>query len=99
MRKRYVQMDDGELVEVGDDYNGAPRHANAAHNIITDIQPYQSMVDGSEISSRSRHREHLRSHGMIEIGNETKHLKPFGTYTPPAGLKETIVREVNKRAR
>lgn len=38
--------------------------------VITDIQPYQSMVDGSMIGSRSKHREHLKAHGMIEVGNE-----------------------------
>ena len=27
--------------------------------IVPDIQPYTSMIDGSTIGSRSRHREHL----------------------------------------
>jgi hypothetical protein len=38
--------------------------------IVRDIQPYTSMVDGSTISSRSRHREHLKAHGCVEVGNE-----------------------------
>ena len=38
--------------------------------IIRDIEPYQSMVDGSMITSRSHHRNHLREHGKIEVGNE-----------------------------
>lgn len=46
--------------------------------IVRDIQPYQSMVDGSRITSRSRHREHLKAHGCIEVGNETQAPpKPF----------------------
>jgi putative FmdB family regulatory protein len=44
--------------------------------VIADIQPYQSMIDGSWITSRSRHNEHLREHKCVEIGNETHHLKP-----------------------
>lgn len=42
--------------------------------VIGDIQPYKSMVDGSMITSRSQHRSHLKQHGMIEVGNETKYI-------------------------
>ena len=38
--------------------------------VIKDIEPYQSMVTGERIRSRSHHREHLRDHNKIEIGNE-----------------------------
>jgi len=38
--------------------------------IMGDIQEYRSTIDGSLITSRSRHREHLRAHGCIEMGNE-----------------------------
>jgi hypothetical protein len=42
---------------------------------MPDIQPYQSMIDGSMITSRSRHREHLQAHGCIEVGNEKMETK------------------------
>jgi len=59
--------------------------------IVRDIQPYTSMIDGSTISSRSRHREHLQAHGCIEVGNETQAApKPYET--PKAG------RDARKRA-
>lgn len=38
--------------------------------VIKDIEPYQSMIDGTMITSRTRHRDHLRAHGCIEVGNE-----------------------------
>lgn len=38
--------------------------------IIGDITPYRSVIDGSVITSRSAHRNHLRDHGCIEVGNE-----------------------------
>src|ERR1700741_404986 len=38
--------------------------------VMADIQPYKSMIDGSMIESRSKHRTHLKDHGMIEVGNE-----------------------------
>jgi len=65
-RKRYIQID-GVLHEVTDD--GLLRDPRAPF-VMPDIAPYQSMIDGSLISSRSRHREHLRDNGCIEIGNE-----------------------------
>jgi len=38
--------------------------------VIADIQPYQSMATGEMITSRSHHRDHLKQHGLIELGNE-----------------------------
>jgi len=38
--------------------------------VMSDIQPYISQVDGSVIESRSKHKAHLRQHGMIELGND-----------------------------
>lgn len=85
-RRRYVQIN-GELVEVPLDYTPEPR---AEYHIMEDIKPYKSMIDGREITSRSTHREHLRAHGCIEIGNETKYLKPKGDIAPPPGRRELI---------
>ena len=63
-RRSWVYIN-GEAIEKGD-YDLEP----AAHYVMNDIQPYQSMIDGSMITSRSRHREHLQAHGCIEVGNE-----------------------------
>lgn len=38
--------------------------------IMKDIEGYKSMQTGEWISSRSHHREHLKQHRLIEIGNE-----------------------------
>ena len=64
-----------------------PRHCRKpmfqvmfAPQITTDIQPYRSMITGERIAGRSQHREHLRRHGCIEIGNEmpkSKAAKPI----------------------
>ena len=63
MRKSYVQID-GVLYEKGTE----PR--SSAPMIMPDIPEYTSMIDGTRIRSRSQHREHLRMHGCVEIGNE-----------------------------
>jgi hypothetical protein len=44
--------------------------------VIKDIEPYQSMITGERIKSRSDHRAHLRAHGCIEVGNEKMDSKP-----------------------
>ena len=43
--------------------------------VIDDIEPYKSMADGSVITSRSKHREHLKAHGCVEIGDQVHHLQ------------------------
>jgi hypothetical protein len=90
MRRRYIQRD-GELIEVPLSYVAEPR----GPLVMKDIAPYKSMIDGREITSRSRHREHLRAHNCIEIGNETKYLQPKPLKSPP-GLKDTIIRATDE---
>jgi hypothetical protein len=51
--------------------------AKEAPMVMSDIDGYVSQVDGSWISSRSHHREHLKQHRMIELGNDVpKQHKP-----------------------
>ncbi len=70
MKKIYIQIN-GKLIEKSKYYQDP-----VTPIIMPDIQPYQSMADGSIITSRSHHREHLRQHNCIEIGNETMETKP-----------------------
>src|SRR6187399_132583 len=37
--------------------------------ILPDKQPYVSPLDGSYVTSRSQHREHMTRHGVIEAGD------------------------------
>lgn len=39
-------------------------------NIMSDIEPYQSIETGEMIGSRSHHREHLKRNNLVELGNE-----------------------------
>ena len=60
--------------------------------IMRDIDPYQSIVTGETISSRSTHRDHLRSHGLVEVGNESVASSGKRPAPPPAGrdVKQAI---------
>ena len=94
MRKRYIQIN-GELIEAS-----KVMHDPVAPLIMPDIQPYQSMIDGSMITSRSEHRIHLKQHGCVEVGNDSSLSK---TQVPklqsPQGLKEAIARQVYSKLR
>lgn len=96
MRRRFVQVN-GELVEVGLDYTPDPK---ADYHVMPDITSYKSMIDGTMITSRSQHREHLKAHGCKELGNEPlKWLdKPY-TGIPdvnPQGRKELIRTQIDQ---
>lgn len=68
MRKSYVQIN-GVLYE-----KGTEPQEPMGPMVIPDIAPYQSMITGETIKSRSHHREHLRQHGCVEIGNEAQKI-------------------------
>ena len=38
--------------------------------VQSDIEGYVSQVDGTWIKSKSMHRDHLKQHRMIELGND-----------------------------
>lgn len=67
--------------------------------VAADMQPYKSMITGEMITSRSQHRAHLKAHNCIEIGNETKYLKPKEKIDlapeSKAARKQKIIEQVN----
>ena len=65
------------------------------HMIMSDIEPYQSMASGEMIGGRAQHREHLRKHGMIEVGNEIAAASTPHEFKPAPGRKEAIADAVS----
>lgn len=103
MKSRYVYDGKGNLTYAEErgivTVNRQAETIDAGYYVMPDIQEYRSMVDGSIITSRSRHREHLRQHGCVEIGNDSSlYRKPKPIESPP-GLKETIIRAAEKLKR
>ena len=80
---RWIQIPGKGLVPAEEAYNPP-----ITHHVCVDIQPYKSMVTGEIIDGRAQHREHLRRHNMIEIGNEKQTARP---YEPPKGLKDRLI--------
>ena len=92
-RKRWIYRD-GEAIEIGEQ-----SASESLHQIMPDIQPYQSMADGSMIMGRRQHREHLRQHNCIEIGNETMQTnKPAPIDNRREVLREQLVNMTDKDA-
>ena len=81
-RQRFIGIPGGGWIPA-EEYEPTPQ----AHHIMPDIKPYRNMVDGTEISGRSQHREFLKRNGLIEIGNDVQSPKPKAI---PSGLKQTI---------
>lgn len=69
------------------------------HMVTSDIGGYISQIDGSWIESRSKHREHLKRHRMIELGNDpiTKH-KTIDVQNPEQ-RKRAIAEQVYSKLR
>lgn len=85
------------MVEVGEGWQ--PEVRATSYQVMGDIQPYKSMIDGSVISSRSHHREHLRQHGCVEVGNDSSlYRKPQPLKSPP-GLKQALIEAAHKHLR
>lgn len=64
--------------------------------VMPDIQPYISQIDGHVVQSRRDHRAHLKINGCIEVGNEKQTWRPPA---PPPGLKQTIIDIANEKLR
>lgn len=60
----------------------ASEFISEGHMVMSDIKPYQSMINGEMITSRSQHREHLRQHDCFEIGNEKQTFKGMPDANP-----------------
>ena len=89
-RQRWVYRN-GEAIPITEDVQPTPRHY-----IMPDLQPYQSMADGTMVEGRRQHREMLKRNNCIEIGNEKQTARPT---TPPPGLKETLIQVAQEKLR
>lgn len=67
----------------------------SAPAVLADIQPYQSMATGEWITSRSQHRDHLKSQGLTEVGNDSMVKKE--SYLDKKQQKEALRREIAQR--
>ena len=72
LRGLLAEYQDGVLISGRD---GDLSNKITGPQVIRDIDPYKSMVTGEMITSRTRHRDHLKRHNCTEVGNDTSHMK------------------------
>lgn len=86
--KKWLPIDEYEAL-VASRRDARARSKLPSPMTIGDIQPYESVITGETITSRSNHREHLKQHGCVEMGNE----RP----KPPVRDRKTIEAETRTR--
>jgi hypothetical protein len=65
--------------------------------VIPDIQPYRSTLTGEEISSRSKHNDHMKAHGVhVKEPDSKRDLKPRDVTTD---LKQDLIPIFQEKAR
>ena len=64
--------------------------------IIKDIEPYQNVVDRGTVGGRRQHRELLRNHNLIEVGDQAQKELPKQENKVDLGLVSEIKRAMGK---
>jgi len=91
MRKRWIQDPVTHQLVPAEEFH--QKQEFKAPFVMGDLSPYQSQVTGEMIEGRRQHREHLKVHNVVEVGNSLDKATPK-PYTPPKGLRETLARAV-----
>lgn len=68
----------------------------SAASVIPDIQPYQSQITGEMITGRAQHKEHLKRHGCIEVGNDKTHMLKTEKKLNKLELKKAIYQNMQR---
>jgi len=58
--------------------------------VVRDIEPYRSVITGERVGGRRQHRDHLRAHGCVEVGND------MPTSKTPAVDRESIRQDLKR---
>lgn len=93
MRMIYV-FRDGKIVPK-DEAGPHPLAGKRSVYVMSDIEPFVSVVDGSIIGSRTDRREHNRRNGVIDVGDDPAVLRPRPAYEPK-GVGEHIARAMEQ---
>jgi hypothetical protein len=65
-------------------------------HIISDIAPYKNMIDGKVVAGRRQHRDFLRAHGVVEVGNEKPVQRSDNSNRVDMGLVTEIKRAMGR---
>lgn len=103
-RRRFIQIK-GELVEVTPDYTPPARNTDS---VLWGDRSYDGMAapDGTDISSRTKHREYMRQHGLTtaddfqsEWQKNQRKREDFYTRAPDPARREQVERAIHELQR
>ena len=86
-----AEFEDGEMVYLREEYSPPKRSNLVSPTVVRDIEPYKNMINGGIITSRSEHRELLKRHNCVEVGNEKMQTK---VSAQPSKRRELISRQL-----
>ena len=64
--------------------------------VMRPFEPYQSTIDGSWITDRGQHRDHLKQHNCIELGNEWDAASKMPDMPEPEGVEADIAQAIKQ---
>lgn len=71
-----------------------PNRGKSGLQIIKDMEPYQNIaVDGKMIGGRRQHRDMLRAHKLIEVGDQAPTRPP---QAPPNVVDRGLVQHIKR---
>ena len=78
------------------DPNAESKRSDAvqAPHIIGDNVEYQSMIDGSWITGKRQHKEHLRDNDCEEVGNERMPFEENARHQAHKRIKDTVGQDI-----
>ena len=84
--KVLAEYENGVLTYLREDYTPPARSETVKlPYYVRDIGEYTSPIDGTVIGTRSDHRDHMKRHDVIEVGNERMPEAPSGP--PPVDVE------------
>lgn len=95
--KLVAEYSDGQWTVLDASYFVSNRSVLPAPMVMRDIGEYRSTLDGTHITTRRQHRDHMRRHDVIEVGNES--IGSMGQSEAPSvdrELGEVIKRRVEE---
>lgn len=66
-----------------------------APRLTSDVPEYRSVIDGTRISTRSQHRDHMAKHGVVEAG-DTRPEPRKPTQISDNQMQENIAQDIKK---
>lgn len=95
--KLFAEYENGNLTFLAPEYSPPKRSGLGMPMIIRDIGEYRSPLDGQMITSRNQHRDHMRAHDVVEVGNEPIGGMTAATNSAPPTVDRDLGQAIKRR--